>query len=78
MFYKKELLGYFWFKSDKDQFWFWPFQAVYFKWENINFDFSFIWELKSYKNLAGKWWKKIYLFDYDEKQGLLIKKEYDV
>jgi len=75
MFYKKEKKEHFWFKSDKDKFWFGPFQAIYFKWENINFDFSFIWSLKSYKNLAGKWWKKIYLFDYDVKKWLLIKKD---
>jgi hypothetical protein len=73
MFYKKEEYWYYWFKSDKDKFYFWPFESVFFKWDNLgNFDFSFIENLKSYKHLVGKWQENLYIFEYKEKGLELI------
>ena len=70
MFYKKQENWYFWFKSDKDKFWFWPFDndGDFTKLE-INFK-----DLKTYKHLVGKWQGQYFIFEYNEKYWLnLIK-----
>jgi len=74
MFYKKEENGYFYFKSDKDNFFFWPFDNIYFKWEFLKENIDLWLDLKSYKNLVWIWNKKIFVFEYKDKWLTLTKK----
>ena len=68
MFYKKKENWYFWFKSDKDKFWFWPFEndGDFTKLDlNLN-------NLKTYKNLVWIWKNKLFIFEYSEINWLNI------
>ena len=73
MFYKKQENNYFWFKSDKDKFFFGPFEndGDFQKLENKYWKEKFK-ELKTYKHLVWIWQNKIYIFEYNEKKWLKL------
>jgi len=71
MFYKRKENNYYYFKSDKDEFFFWRFENIYYKWEFLETDLD-IKNLKSYKNLVGIWNNNIYIFEYTNKWLYLV------
>lgn len=69
MFYKKKENGFFRFKSDKDHFWFGPFEN---NWDFTKLGNNFR-NLKTYKNLVWIWQNKYFIFEYNEKIWLNLK-----
>ena len=75
MFYHKKENNYCWFKSDKDKFWFgpfennWNFQELKKTYEKDTFK-----NLKTYKHLVWIWQNKLYVFEYNEKNWLKLIK----
>jgi len=76
MFYHKQENNYIWFKSDKDKFWFGPFEQEITDIKQIQ-DSKIQEQLKNYKtykNIIWVWHKKIFIFNYLSKSGLKIEK----
>jgi len=80
MFYHKQENNYIWFKSDKDKFWFGPFEQEIKdikQIENIKVQEQ-LKDFKTYKNLIWVWQKKIFMFTYSAKSGLNLEKTIDL
>ena len=78
MFYRKKENNFIYFKSDKDKFWFGPFEKEITHIDQvqdilIQNDENIVKQLKnikSYRHIVWLWQEKIFIFEYDSKNWL--------